>query len=148
MRTVPDVSALADPNLGGYEIGLTAEGGTDQGEFEDLTIGGTSLSSPLFAGFEADLIQGRGGRALGFANPLLYHSANTAAFHDVTGTPQGPGYAEAVIKGAADNNPLSLFSLGQCGTRSAPACGPGYNMATGLGSPGPAFFNSFGSQLR
>jgi hypothetical protein len=51
----------------------------------------------MFSGFEADLIQGRGGIPLGFANPALYRAAHTAAFHDVTGTPQGKGVTEADV---------------------------------------------------
>jgi hypothetical protein len=31
-------------------------------------------------------------------------------------------------------------------TAVALPCGPGYDMVTGLGSPGPAFFRAFGSQ--
>jgi subtilase family serine protease len=115
------------------------------------TVGGTSLSSPLFAGFEADLIQGRGGKRLGFANPLLYRAAHSAAFHDVTSSPQGRGYTEAVIAGLTgtfDHGALILSTMGQCGAHKTLPCGPGYDRVTGLGSPGPAFFRSFGSRPR
>jgi subtilase family serine protease len=150
MRTVPDVSAFADWGLG-YQIGLSTPDAAGQNVYTDEINGGTSLSAPLFAGFEADLIQGRGGAPLGFANPLLYQSANTAAFHDVTADPQGPGYTEAVVYQPAasytiPNPPPALLTLGQCGTKDAPTCGPGYDLATGLGSPGPAFFRAFGAQ--
>lgn len=149
MRTVPDVSALADPELG-YQIGLTAPvGTTTKTRFQDEVIGGTSLSSPMFAGFEADLIQGRGGKRLGFANPLLYRSAHSAAFHDVTSNPQGRGYTEAVVAvltGTFDHGARVLSTMGQCGAHKTLPCGVGYDMVTGLGSPGPAFFRSFGSR--
>ncbi|MGD0553829.1 MAG: S53 family peptidase [Streptosporangiaceae bacterium] len=148
MRAVPDVSAFADWDLG-YQIGLTVPvGTTTRTRFEDEVNGGTSLASPLFAGFEADLIQGRGGTRLGFANPLLYRSANSAAFHDITSDPQGRGFTEAVVYGPAFDEPPTLLSMGQCGVHKTLACGPGYNMVTGLGSPGPAFFRSFGSRPR
>jgi subtilase family serine protease len=150
MRTVPDVSALADPELG-YPIGLTVTAGTGtRTAFEDEVVGGASLSSPVFAGFEADLIQGRGGKRPGFANPLLYRAAHTAAFHDVTSSPQGRGYTEAVaaVLSATSFDPhaIILSTMGQCGARKTLTCGPGYDMVTGLGSPGPAFFRSFGSR--
>jgi subtilase family serine protease len=149
MRAVPDVSALGDPELG-YQTGLTIPAGTGtQTRFEDEVIGGTSLSSPLFAGFEADLIQGRGGKWLGFANPLLYRAAHSAALHDVTSSPQGRGYTEAVaavLTGTFDHGAVILSTLGQCGAGKTLPCGPGYDMVTGLGSPGPAFFRSFGSR--
>jgi subtilase family serine protease len=151
MRVVPDVSALADPDLG-YRIGLTDYIGTHL-RYADEVNGGTSLSSPLFAGFEADLIQGRGGALLGFANPLLYHHANSAAFHhDITGHPQGHGFTEAVIYGpyhyvvpSGAEQPPTLSTMGLCGTGKTLPCGTGYNMVTGLGSPGAAFFSVFGS---
>jgi subtilase family serine protease len=155
MRAVPDVSALADPELGGYQIGVTMP--TDpQGDYayQDEVQGGTSLSTPLFAGFEADLIQGRGGIPLGFANPLLYAFAHTAAFHDVTSDPQGSGSTEAVAYqpptyyAGVPPLPLTLTSVGQCGVNNTLTCGPGYDMVTGIGSPGPAFFRSFGSLPR
>ena len=150
MRTVPDVSAFADPVLG-YQIGVTTPNAAGQYVYEDEVLGGTSLSSPLLAGFEADLVQARHRVPLGFANPLLYRSANTAAFHEVTGDPQGSEHPEAVIYqpvsyGPAPAQPLTLSTLGQCGTDNTLPCGPGYNMVTGLGSPGPAFFRTFATR--
>jgi subtilase family serine protease len=147
MRAVPDVSAFGDWNLG-YQIGLTVPVGTTHAKFEDEVNGGTSLSSPMLAGFEADLIQGRGGTRLGFANPLLYRNANSAAFRDIAGHPQGRGFTEAVIYGPAYDKPPTLSTMGQCGIHKTLPCGPGYDMVTGLGSPGPAFFRSFGSRPR
>jgi hypothetical protein len=35
--------------------------------------------------------------------------------------------------------------MGQCSVFPALPCGPGYDAATGIGSPGPEFYNSFGS---
>jgi subtilase family serine protease len=145
MRAVPDVSALGDWNLG-YQIGLTVPAGTTRTRFADEVNGGTSLSSPLLAGFEADLIQGRGGTRLGFANPLLYARANSAAFHDITSNPQGRGFTEAVIYGPSYAKPPTLSTMGQCGSHKTLRCGQGYDMVTGLGSPGPAFFRSFSSR--
>jgi subtilase family serine protease len=149
MRTVPDVSALADPSLG-LLIGVTFPfaNGT---RYVNRVDAGTSLASPLFAGFEADLIQARHGARLGFANPLLYKHANSAAFYDVTSNPQGRGFTEAVIFGPyhltfPNGVPQAptLSTMGQCGTNKTLACGPGYDLVTGLGSPGPAFFRTFG----
>lgn len=155
MRAVPDVSAIADPGLG-YRIGVTGVflvHGTYTSRYVDEVNGGTSLSAPVLAGLEADLIQGRGGKALGFANPLLYKYAKSAAFHDVTNDPQGRGYSEAVIYGpghltvpAGAQEPPTLDTMGQCGARKTLPCGSGYDLVTGLGSPGPAFFSSFGSR--
>ena len=147
-RVVPDVSALGDWNLG-YQIGVSVRTGRHTVKYLNLVNGGTSLSSPMFTGFEADLIQGRGGIALGFANPALYDMAGTAAFHDITGSPQGQGFTEAVVYGPAyGQNPPSLSTMGQCASTKALTCGPGYDTVSGLGSPGPRFFSSFGSRPR
>ena len=100
----------------------------------------------MFAGFEADLVQGRHHIALGFANPALYDMASTSAFHDVTGHPQGRGYTEAAVTGPGLGIPPYLSTMGRCGTTPAhQTCGAGYDTTTGIGSPGPSFFRSFGS---
>jgi subtilase family serine protease len=151
MRAVPDVSAFGDPAIG-YQVGLSVPDASGQNVYQNAVNAGTSLSAPLFAGFEADLIQGREGIALGFANPLLYASANTPAFRDITADPQGSGYTEAVVYQpggtAFYQPPLTLDTEGQCGTGEPLVCGRGYDMVTGIGAPGPAFFNSFGSHAR
>jgi subtilase family serine protease len=143
-RAVPDVSDLGDFTLG-YQIGYSHYS-HHKLVYVNASNGGTSLSSPMFAGFEADLIQGRHQIALGFANPALYNMANTSAFHDVTSSPQGQGYTEAAVFGPAFNAPPFLDTLGLCATTPAHlTCGPGYDTTTGIGSPGPSFFSSFGS---
>ncbi|MGH3159766.1 MAG: hypothetical protein ACRDNF_24770, partial [Streptosporangiaceae bacterium] len=144
MRAVPDVSDLGDWNLG-YQIGLSVPEGKNKYVYVNSVNGGTSLASPMFTGFEADLIQGRGGIALGFANPVLYNMANTAAFHDVTSNPQGGSLTEATVYGPAYGAPPTLSTMGQCDSTKHLACGPGYNTVAGIGSPGPEFFSSFGS---
>ena len=145
MRDVPDVSDLGDWNLG-YQIGLTIPVTKHRFKYINAVNGGTSLSSPMFTGFEADLIQGRGGISLGFANPALYDLANTAAFHDITNNPQGQGVTEADVYGPAYDQGPTLSTMGQCASTKHLACGPGYDTVSGIGSPGPAFFSSFGSR--
>lgn len=73
------------------------------------TVGGTSESSPLWSGFILDAVQ-KAGKRLGAINPTIYATAGSSSygadFHDVT---QGTnGYYKA---------------------------GPGYDLATGWGSP-------------
>jgi subtilase family serine protease len=147
MRAVPDVSDLGDWNLG-YQIGLSMPVGHHKYKYFNAVNGGTSLSSPMFTGFEADLIQGRGGIPLGFANPALYNQASTATFHDVTGSPQGGSVTEADVYGPAYGQSPTLSTMGQCSSTTALRCGPGYDTVSGIGSPGPAFFRSFGSHPR
>ena len=144
MRVVPDVSGLGDWNLG-YQLGLTIPVGRHAVRYVNQMNGGTSLSSPMFTGFEADLIQGRGGISLGFANPALYNYANTPTFNDITGNPQGQGVTEATVFGIGYHQPPALSVMGQCSSTRHLACGVGYDTVSGLGSPGRAFFTSFGS---
>jgi subtilase family serine protease len=142
MRAVPDVSALGDWWLG-YQVGLTVHFiGSHKTQYQNEVDGGTSLAAPLFTGFEADLIQGRHGVALGFASPALYDLAGTRAFYDVTADPQGQGVREADVLGPA--RAAELVTMGMCRSEHV-SCGRGYDMVSGIGAPGPAFFSSFGA---
>lgn len=109
MRQSPDVAAAADVDTG-YQVYFTDP---DTGDEGIVTVGGTSASSPFWAGVLALIAQ----RAededvgqLGFVNPMLYdlaaeHEPNTI-FHDVV--EGGNLYHNAT---------------------------PGWDYATGLGSP-------------
>jgi subtilase family serine protease len=118
---VPDISANADEYTGyaEYCTGSAATPGSTcatagfNGWFE---IGGTSLSSPLWAAVTADRDSYQG-RRTGNINPLLYFWLNTNPskyFTDITG--QGP------LQRAASNNGLFPTT-------------PGYDEATGIGTP-------------
>jgi hypothetical protein len=72
--------------------------------------------------------------------------AGTRAFHDVTSDPQGQGVTEATVYGPAYGQPPTLATMGQCSSTKALSCGAGYDTVSGIGSPGPAFFSSFGSK--
>jgi subtilase family serine protease len=135
MEVYPDVSDLADPYTG-YSVAYTVAH-TKKLVFE--TWGGTSLASPLFAGTEADLIQGRGGISLGYANPTLYGLYGSQAFDDVTDTPEGAGVTEAVAFANAKGKPF-LGTLGQAQLTGLFA-GPGFDDVTGMGTPSAQFFS-------
>ena len=117
-REVPDVSADADPNTG-YVIywngsgsaGVTATRGWQ-------VVGGTSGAAPAWAALIAltNASSACSGTAVGFANPALYNAAAS-------------GYA-------ADFNDTTISDNDMTGTNGGQfAAGPGYDMATGLGSP-------------
>jgi subtilase family serine protease len=110
-REVPDVSADADPATG-YNIYCTvaAAGCPSTGNVE---VGGTSAAAPLWAGSSAlinEYLQKQGKSRMGFANPLFYNLANSTQqytpFHDITS-----------------------------GTNLYYPATPGYDEASGLGSP-------------
>ena len=92
-RGVPDVAALSgDAVSNGYTI--VSDG-------EDAGGGGTSLSSPLWAGMWADVLStAPPGATYGFANPSIYAIAKdparyAAAFHDITVGANGLNPAQA-----------------------------------------------------
>jgi uncharacterized repeat protein (TIGR03803 family) len=108
MRNIPDVSCLAD-----VLIWLIAYDG-DQG-----AIGGSSASTPLWAGFTALANQqaaASGRPSIGFINPALYAigqgSGYASAFHDITTGNNTNG-----------GSPANFFAV------------PGYDLCTGWGSP-------------
>jgi subtilase family serine protease len=141
MRVEPDVSGLADPSTGILigETVLQPDGSTYA--FSLSRTGGTSVSSPVFAGIEADAQQAAG-RALGFANPAIYQRYRTSAFRDVTDHPLGPGnlaevrnnYTDPATKGGPIVTYLRTLGINGEGAAALPAV-RGYDDATGVGSP-------------
>jgi kumamolisin len=106
-REVPDVSADADPVTGTAFI----TGGQVQNG------GGTSLATPIWAGFTAlmdEFLHSQGAQPIGFANPVIYRLAadsklSPPPFHDIT-----------------------------VGGNVFYQAGPGYDPITGVGSPNVA----------
>ncbi len=74
-RVVPDVGMVGDPNTG-FLVGQT-QTFPEGVSYDEYRIGGTSLSSPLFAGVMA-LADQQAGVHHGFANPFLYSLAGSA----------------------------------------------------------------------
>ena len=117
MRLVPDLSVMADPSTGFIQY-FTGTGvidcGTNCGSGWS-SIGGTSIGAPLVSALVAVGAQQCGVSRLGLINPALYAMATTG-FNDVT----------------SGNN--DLFNVGVYNA------GPGYDMASGLGSPNATTF--------
>src|SRR6185437_12301941 len=90
-RAIPDVAFDGNPSSG-----AKIYNGSRQTQ-----VGGTSLSSPIFVGFWARVMAGKGN--LGFAAPLLY-PLSASDFHDVTqgsnGNSAGPGFDLASGRGS------------------------------------------------
>jgi subtilase family serine protease len=117
-REVPDVSADADPGTG-YTIYWNGNGAAGPGNTEGWqVVGGTSGAAPMWAALLAltNASAACNGVSVGFANPALYYAAGTAYstdFNDIT----------------SGNNDMTGSNFGEF------AAGPGYDMASGLGSP-------------
>jgi kumamolisin len=104
-RLVPDVACAADPNTGAV---LILNG-------QQQEIGGTSWSSPTWAGFCALINQDRataGLSSLGLLGPSIYPLIGTANFRDVT----------------SGNNIFGSSGSGY-------SAGTGYDLCTGIGVP-------------
>jgi subtilase family serine protease len=144
MRVVPDVAALGDPNTG-MRVGLTQTFPDGSARYSEYRIGGTSLSSPLFAGMLA-LAEQRAGRALGFANPALYALAGTAAFVDITkGGPPGVVRSDYINGVDATNGYRYTARLFDQDGQLTIHVRPGYDDVTGIGAPnGEAWLTGLG----
>jgi subtilase family serine protease len=152
-RVEPDISMDADPTTG-MLVGET-QAFPDGTYYDQYRIGGTSLSSPLFAGVMADADQAAG-TALGFVNPLLYRlesspSAYAGTFYDVV--PAGPqanvrnDYVDGVDTGEGVLTSVRVldFQGREVFCKRANKCtqqkvaletAPGFDSMTGIGTPG------------
>jgi PKD repeat protein len=130
-RTVGDVAAVADPRTGfdifdSYDCGVKCE------EFRDgaswLTIGGTSLATPLISGMYA-----LAGGADGVTYPAaaLYGHLGDASTFDVTEGGNGICDAEGFSCGA---NTAFGYRMDCEGTTACNAA-PGFDGPTGVGTP-------------
>ena len=132
-RAVPDVAMVGDPNTG-FLIGQSQTFPDGKIRYSEYRIGGTSLSSPLFAGVIAVADQVVGG-SLGFLNPQLYQRAGTPAFRDVASQGVTDGVVRVDYTNGFDGSAgliTSLRTFNQTGTISTR---PGYDDVTGLGTP-------------
>ncbi|HUB72954.1 MAG TPA: S53 family peptidase [Solirubrobacteraceae bacterium] len=155
-RVEPDISMDADPSTG-MLVGETQEF-PDGVYYDQYRIGGTSLSSPLFAGVMADADQAAG-EALGFVNPLLYQLESSpataaSAFYDVV-----PGGKQALARNDYVNSVGPEEGLvrqvrvleyegveehcdgaGHCEQQNVELeTAPGFDSMTGVGTPGDGF---------
>lgn len=128
-RTIPDVSAVADPATG---IVLTFDGATG------TTSGGTSQSSPLVAALVASS-KALTGRKVGNAAPYFYKLRGTSNLTDVKATTAGK---YGMVFGQLKNGHYVLEGLAQPSDSLRVATG--WDNVTGLGEPSGSFLTSFG----
>jgi subtilase family serine protease len=137
VRTVPDISAIADP-FTGFAVGQLVPNRQGVLVYVESPIGGTSVAAPLVAGMVAAAEQYQ--RPFGFLNPALYRLAGTSAYHDALPiTAKTPAGDKGVIC------PPSLCGLPALTTfddQSATMAGytgqvtrNGYDTMTGVGTP-------------
>lgn len=139
-RAVPDIGAIADPNTG-YTIGETQTFPDGTVKYSEYRIGGTSLACPIMAGIMA-LADQAAGKHHGFANPVFYQLAGSAAFHDVA----KPASTVAVVRtnyvnGVDASNGLAYRLRTMDQTLSLQTT-TGYDDVTGLGTPTSSFISA------
>jgi hypothetical protein len=118
-----DISAVADPYTG-FDIYDVEEGGW-------LTIGGTSLSSPLVSSLYA-LAGGSGG--VSYPAATLYSHLGQSSLFDVT--EGGNGYCDGEAVGPCDE-PAANETFGDVDCEGTTACdaASGYDGPSGVGAP-------------
>ena len=141
-RAVPDIAMDGDPNTG-MLIGITQNfGGTIA--YGEYRIGGTSLSSPLFAGLQADAQTGRS--RIGFASPMIYafDRGHSSIYFDVTPqAPLGDIRGDYCSSGADCGvvTPGIRFSVRTFNQDSSLTTANGWDDVTGVGTPTAAYIS-------
>jgi subtilase family serine protease len=151
VRSIPDISADADP-FTGMAVGLlTFPSGGGAPTYAESNWGGTSLAAPLVAGIVTAAQQGQPA-PFGFVNPALYKLAGTSAIHDIrpitSTTPTAYRGVWCAAKACGiealttfdDQSPSMAGYTGQVTL-------PGYGNMSGIGSPsGQAFISALRAQ--
>jgi subtilase family serine protease len=139
-RAVPDIAADADPNAG-YVIGETQTFPDGSVKYSEYRIGGTSLSSPLMAGIMA-LADQAAGHPHGFANPVFYGLAGSAAFTDVVNPASTVAVVRTNYKNSVDASGGLAYRLRTMNQTLSLKTTPGYDDVTGLGTPTNSFLSA------
>jgi subtilase family serine protease len=167
-RVTPDIAMVGDPYTGflfGMTYTMANPPAVDRGcqklssttEYCEEPEGGTSLSTPQFAGVVARVNQARlevGKPTVGFLNPALYSLYSVGA--TFPGGPlvdvKAPAVPTAVLRGYWSNlNELRVVTMNSTlngskiveGTDTSYRVTPGYDEVTGVGTPWiPAFILS------
>jgi subtilase family serine protease len=136
-RHFPDVAALGDPQTG-LLVGQT-QTFPDGRYYDEYRLGGTSLSTPIFAGLMA-LLDQKSGSPHGFANPLFYSHANV--FYDVLSVKTAVArrnFTNGVD--ASDGTSDHLRTFDDYSGSPTQHTNAGWDNVTGLGTPTSSFLN-------
>ena len=133
-RTVPDLAVMGDAETG-MAIGYTMTFPDGSRRYAERRVASSTASTALVAGLLA-LASSRRGKAIGFANPLLY--TKRAAFRDIVRYGRaGAGVRVDFLDGAtaASGRRVVVKAFEEWG-ENVPR--RGYDTAAGLGSPAPS----------
>ena len=136
-RGVPDVAALGDPQTG-FLVGQTQRF-PEGSSYDEYRIGGTSLSSPIFAGLMA-LLDQKSGHPHGFANFLFYQ--NPSAFYDILSIKTAVARRNFVNSvDLTDGTVDRLRTFDDYSGSPTQHTGAGWDNVTGLGTPNGSFLS-------
>jgi len=148
VRSAPDVSMDGD-EITGFAVGILNFPKGKPAKYATITVGGTSISSPMVAGMVAAAQQGQS-HAFGFLNPVLYKLPSSAFSDPLPLTGSSP----AAWRGAlCSENYCGFPSLSTSDDQSFNMFGytgqvtlKGYDNMTGLGTPnGQSFITALRS---
>jgi subtilase family serine protease len=144
-RAVPDIAMDGDPQTG-MLVGETQTFPDGSVRYSEYRIGGTSLSSPLYAGLEA-LADQVARRPHGFANPAIY-AVNRNVLHDVTAPNTHPAVVRVNFNNsvdASDGTTVLLRSLDD--EAQSLHLTNGWDNITGVGTPnGAGYVGALGAR--
>jgi subtilase family serine protease len=110
--------------------------------YDEYRIGGTSLSSPLFAGMTALALQHAGGGGAGLLNNAIY--SHLGSFTDVAGGPTDEGNIRVDYANSVDASRGLLYSVRTFNQDSSLSVGAGYDQVTGVGIPNTGWLTALG----
>ena len=140
-RQEPDVAMDGDPTTG-MLVGETQSFPKGVIAYDEYRIGGTSLSSPLFAGMTALALQHAGGGGAGLLNDAIY--AHLGSFTDVAGAPPDAGNVRPDFVNQVDASRGIVYSVRTFDQDSSLAVTSGYDQVTGVGVPNTGWLTALG----
>jgi subtilase family serine protease len=140
-RQVPDIAMDGDPTTG-MLVGETQSFPQGVIAYDEYRIGGTSLSSPLFAGMTALTLQHAGGAGAGLLNNAIY--AHRGSFADVAGSPPDAGNVRVDYVNSVDASRGLVYSVRTFNQDSSLLVTRGYDQVTGLGTPNTGWLTALG----
>jgi subtilase family serine protease len=132
-RAVPDISMVGDTTTG-MLIGQTQTFPNGDARYNEYSVGGTSVASPLFAGYMA-LADQAAGFHHGFVNPALYRLYDRKALRDVRAVRTNLAQLVNVFSNGVNRKDGIQTKLATGDMDSSLKATRGYDNATGLGSP-------------
>jgi subtilase family serine protease len=132
-RVLPDISMDGDPTTG-MLIGQTQTFPDGSTHYNQYNVGGTSLASPLFAGYMA-LADQAAGFHHGFVNPALYRLSGGKPIRDVRAVRTNLAQIVNLFNNGVDASDGITTKLATGDMDSSLKATKGYDNATGLGSP-------------